>query len=113
MPRGSAPGERRGGRKKGTLNKRTQALMDAQATIIAAPIIGENGELIDMPADVTPLNFFLTLMKSPFASLDVRFDAAKAAAPYVHPKLNSVEHKGDGVGGNSINITFMPSDGAL
>jgi hypothetical protein len=37
MPRGAAPGERRGGRAKGTLNKRTtEALLKAAQTIDAA-----------------------------------------------------------------------------
>jgi hypothetical protein len=78
--RGSRPGERRGGRKTGTPNKRTAAL--AKAIVI--------------PAGKSPLEFMLAVMNLPppktknvFAQLawqNMRFEAAKAAAPYVHPR---------------------------
>src|ERR1700722_10774449 len=70
MPRGgSKPGERRGGRKKGTPNKRTLAINAAIATA------------------ETPLDFLLALMKNDKLSLSARMAAAKAAARYVHAPL--------------------------
>lgn len=96
MPRGSRPGERRGGRKKGTPDKRTKARYDA----IAA-------------AGVTPLQYLLQglgywheqirieLAKGADASeerLAAAFAAdkefARDAAPYCHSRLASVDHSG-------------------
>jgi hypothetical protein len=37
----------------------------------------------------------LQVMRDDTKADDVRLDAAKSAAPYVHPKLSSVVHKGD------------------
>lgn len=95
MPRGSKPGERRGGRKKGVPNKDKQAEIEA---------IKKTG--------MTPLEYLTSVYQSPLPpeiseaiaknKLDVetiqavsgwharRLDAAKAAAPYVHPKLVSM-----------------------
>jgi hypothetical protein len=38
----------------------------------------------------TPLDFLLRVMCQEDLSLEMRFEAAKAAAPFVHPKLQSV-----------------------
>lgn len=53
---------------------------------------------------VSPLEYMLDCMRAPMpADADVlsilrarelRFEAAKAAAPYMHPRLNAVEHSG-------------------
>lgn len=98
-------GKRQGaGRKKGIPNKRTQAL---QAAVEAS--------------GVTPLDFMLGIMRGEapegaqaaeqiaFASL--RFEAAKAAAPYVHPKLANIEHKGDG--GGPVIVRMLEGDDRL
>lgn len=83
---GNAGGDRPGaGRPKGAKNKKTRALQEA---------IESSGE--------TPLQFMLRVMrgeacppnadpkvKAVFAGL--QFEAAKAAAPYVHSRLSSVE----------------------
>ena len=60
--------------RKGIPNKRTQANADAVV----------NG--------VTPLKFMLDVMYDEKLERSVRLDAAKAAAPYVHPKLANVVH---------------------
>ena len=69
----------KGGRPKGSLNKRTLAVKQAI----------RNG--------VTPLEFLLDLMRDEAQELNVRIDAAKSAAPYVHQRLAqlAVEHKGE------------------
>lgn len=72
MPRGAAPGERRGGRAKGTPNRRTQEQVDA---------ILESGD--------TPLDYMIGVMRDESAAPAVRLDAAGKAAPFVHPKLSS------------------------
>lgn len=74
-------GARKGaGRKRGTANKRTRAIADRAAA-----------------EGVTPLDFMLALLRKPApkgANAEVqarydglRFEAAKAAAPYLHPRL--------------------------
>jgi len=44
---------------------------------------------------VTPLDFMLEAMRDEKNAFDVRFDAAKAAAPYVHAKLAAVDARLD------------------
>lgn len=78
---GSKPGERRGGRQKGTPNKKTAEAIKA---------IEESG--------VTPLQFLLDIMRGELQDPALRFEAAKAAAPYVHPRLASSELTGKGGG---------------
>lgn len=74
--RGSKPGERRGGRQKGTPNKATAA---REAAVKASGL--------------TPLEYMLKIMRNRKLPRDVRLDAARSAAPYVHPKRASVEHR--------------------
>ena len=72
MARGGArPGA---GRKRGSLTKKTTEIAQ-QATA----------------AGVTPLEFMLKVMRNPRRTPDQRMDAAKAAAPYIHPKLSAVQ----------------------
>ncbi|WP_343712853.1 hypothetical protein [Inquilinus sp.] len=40
---------------------------------------------------VTPLDFLLGIMRDDGNEMPMRVDAAKAAAPYVHARLSSVE----------------------
>ncbi len=75
--RGSKPGERRGGRQKGIPNR---------ATIARQERIAATG--------LTPLDFMLSILRDEAANPEDRFEAAKAAAPYVHPKLAAIEHSG-------------------
>lgn len=67
-----------GGSRKGRPNKATAARESA----IAA-------------SGLTPLEYMLGVMRDEQATRDVRLDAAAKAAPYVHPKLASIVHKGD------------------
>jgi len=66
-----------GGRQKGTKNKATKA----------------REEMIAMAGD-TPLEFLLAAMLNNEFPAATRIDAAKAAAPYVHPRLANVELAG-------------------
>jgi hypothetical protein len=63
------------GRPKGSRNKRTKALLEAAQS---------GGEL--------PLDYMLRVMRDPSAAEKRRDEMAKAAAPYVHAKLSSIEH---------------------
>lgn len=75
--RGSKPGERRGGRQRGTPNKRTAEV----AAAIAA-------------TGMTPLEYLTSVFQDSGADEARRIDAAKAAAPYVHPKRAPVDSDG-------------------
>lgn len=72
---GARPGA---GRKKGVPNKRTIKT-----------------EEIAKAAGITPLEYLLNVMKDDEETPDRRIDAAKAAAPYVHPKLSAVALSGN------------------
>jgi hypothetical protein len=77
-------GTRVGGRQKGVKNKTTLLKEQARTEIIEAA--SNEGE--------TPLEYMLRVMRTSDDSK--RKDAmAIAAAPFVHPKLAAVEHKGD------------------
>lgn len=65
------------GRKAGTPNKRTEE----QVAKIEA-------------SGLTPLDYMLSILRDDTMATESRFEAAKAAAPYVHAKLASVEHSG-------------------
>ncbi len=72
---GQRGGKREGaGRKPGSRNKKS-------AELIAA--VEQSGE--------TPLQFMLRVMRDPKKPWGDRMEMAKAAAPYVHAKLASVE----------------------
>ncbi|MEN6505004.1 MAG: hypothetical protein ABFD92_10720 [Planctomycetaceae bacterium] len=73
-----AVGRKTGGRRKGVPNKATTERQKA---------VAESG--------LTPLEYMLAEMRDENNPKDVRLDAAKSAAPYVHPKLAAVEFKGD------------------
>jgi hypothetical protein len=70
-------GAKTGGRQKGVRNK---------ATAAKAAAIAESG--------LTPLDYLLDVMRNSEDQFQ-RMYAAKAAAPYVHPRLASLEAKVD------------------
>lgn len=75
-----ARGVKTGGRTKGTRNK---------ATAKKAQEIAASG--------LTPLDYMLSVMRNPRTKAPRRDEMAKAAAPYVHPRLASLTNpKGDG-----------------
>jgi hypothetical protein len=73
MPRGSKPGERRGGRQRGTPNK-TTLLKNAMFCAAAAD------------PNRLPLDFMLALMRDLQVPLDTRINMAAAAAPLLHAR---------------------------
>jgi hypothetical protein len=44
---------------------------------------------------LSPLEYLLSVMRDPDADQARRIDAAKAAAPYAHPKLQPIDGEGD------------------
>ena len=91
--RGSAPGERRGGRRKGTPNKATAA---REAEVEASGL--------------TPLGFMLDILRDKEASMEDRKWAAQHAAVYVHPRLAQQQFKGPD-GGNIVVQIVRFTDG--
>lgn len=76
MARGGArPGA---GRPEGSANRKTREIADAA-----------------LAEGLTPLEYMLSLLRDEEQTPAVRFDAAKSAAPYVHPKLAAIEHSGE------------------
>jgi hypothetical protein len=55
---------------------------------------------------VTPLDFLLKVMRNPKEPMWLRCQCAKAAAPFVHPKLAQIDHS---IGGR----TFVVIKGGL
>lgn len=49
----------------------------------------------DAPPALTPLEYLLSVLRDPGRPEKERFEAAKAAAPYVHARLSSVDHSGE------------------
>jgi hypothetical protein len=67
-------GARQGaGRKAGAITKRTREVANKAV---------ETG--------LTPLEFMLSIMRDESADRNERLDMAKAAAPFIHPKLSSI-----------------------
>ena len=81
------------GRKKGSLNK---------AAAKREKEIAKSGK--------TPLQFLLDRMRENKAEMGERVDCAKAAAPYVHPKLASVELGGKNGGALIVEIVRYSAD---
>jgi hypothetical protein len=73
---GARPGA---GRKKGSVSR-----IDEEARRKAA----EGG--------IMPLDYLLGILRDETLLMDLRMDAAKAAAPYVHAKLSAIESTGGG-----------------
>jgi hypothetical protein len=71
---GGRPGA---GRKKGSANK---------STLAHKARLAESG--------LSPLDYMLSVLRSETETAERRMDAAKAAAPYVHPRLAAIEHGG-------------------
>lgn len=69
--------EKTGGRQKGTPNKKT---------------LIQVGEI--QASGLTPLQYMLEVMRDETEDRPRRLYAAQMAAPYVHAKLASIEHKG-------------------
>jgi hypothetical protein len=78
-----------GGRKAGVPNKRTAEIQRA---------VEESG--------ITPLEFMLDVMRNS-SDEDKRFEAAKAAAPYVHAKLSTIDATLSGANGGPMEAKLV------
>lgn len=87
---GKRPGA---GRPKGAVTRRSREVADKAAAV---------GE--------TPLEYMLQVMRNSGASDARRDEMAKAAAPYVHPKLASMQHSGPNGGPIEIDLTGLSDE---
>ena len=94
MPRGSKPGERRGGRQRGTPNKSTTLRNAAIAAAASNP-------------NVSPLEFLLSIMRDPHLPFELRIRVAQMAAPFVQPKPRSVRCIDQGASGELIDSASL------
>ena len=85
-----AKGVKTGGRTKGTPNKTTSAAAKRAAEIASSGL--------------TPLEYMLQILRDEKQDVAARMDAAHKAAPYVHPKLASVELGGKDGGPLQIQV---------
>ena len=89
---GSKPGERRGGRKRGSLNKATQARQAAMRKA-AESLSGAIPDAFEGDAH----ELLMALYKDPTQPTTVRLDAARAALPFEKPRLaTATEPSGNG-----------------
>jgi hypothetical protein len=90
-----AKGCKTGGRKRGTRNKKTLETIERV-----------------MASGTAPLDYLLAVMRDEKADPVARFEAAKAAAPYCHPKLAAIEHRGedDAPVNMTLNVAFTPEE---
>jgi hypothetical protein len=63
-------------------------------------------------AGITPLDYLLGVLRDESGQPAIRIDAAKAAAPYVHPRLANVELTGKD-GGPMALVTTSAKDADL
>lgn len=90
----SRGGKRDGaGRKRGSPNK---------ASIARQKQVAATG--------ITPLDYMLTVMRNPKAEKSRRDEMAKAAAPYVHPKLAAKTISGPNGGPIKVDLTKLSDD---
>ncbi len=93
MPRGSKPGERRGGIKKGTVHRKTA---EFRATVLE--------KLREMNCD--PIEGLAAIANDANTSIDCRAKILVELAQYVYPKLTRAEITGPSGGAIQSNSTI-------
>ena len=84
MPRGSKPGERRGGRRVGSKNRRTLELETAARRTVKDAESVSSGQM--------PKEFLLAVSQNEKLPLAIRVDAAKAVVGFYSPSLGNVRN---------------------
>ena len=57
--------------------------------------VNEEARAKALAEGISPLDYMLKQLRNENLDREVRMDAAKAAAPYVHARLAAIEHSGD------------------
>jgi hypothetical protein len=86
---GSRPGERRGGRKKGTPNRAT-VLRDKGIIALDLPESTAIVDALKHPGDGDAVDFLTRIYRDPEMPISVRIDCAKVVAPFHRPRLTQV-----------------------
>ena len=60
-------------------------------------------------AGISPLEYMLSVMRDPTADPERRDKMAAACAPYIHPKLASIQHYSDDNAAKNDNVTLHVS----
>lgn len=97
MSRGAKPGERRGGRTKGTPNKRTLATIGFVEAITQIDPLQFLADVVnDDVSRVKPKIITMdgVLVELPSFTFEHRMKAAVELAQYLHPKRKAIEHSG-------------------
>lgn len=72
--------------------------------------LNEEARIKALEEGITPLDYMLNLLRDEQNDRDTRFEAAKAAAPYVHAKLANVDARLSGKDGGAITFTWLPPE---
>ena len=97
MPRGSKPGERRGGRKVGSKNKLTIDALETLQKLNCNPLEMMARIALGIDDKGEPLTG---------ATLELRAKMAAELAPYIAPRLKQSEHTG--AEGGPIIVSWRP-----
>jgi len=95
VPRGSKPGERRGGRQRGTPNKSTALKNAAIAAAASDP-------------NLSPLDLLLNLMRQRDLPLEYRVTIAQQALPFAHAKPKALRPTKHAYGGCPTAVNRSP-----
>ena len=95
MPRGSKPGERRGGRQRGTPNKSTVLKNAAIAAAASDP-------------NLSPLDFLLKLMRQRDLPVEYRVSVAHQALPFAHAKPKALRPPKHAYGDSQTGVNGGP-----
>src|SRR5262245_273267 len=95
MPRGSKPGERRGGRQRGTPNKSTVLKNAATAAAANDP-------------NLSPLDLLLKLIRQRDLPVEYRVSVAQQALPFAHAKLKALRPPNQAYGDSQTGVNGGP-----
>ena len=96
-------GRKTGGRQKGSKNRKTKSL-EARVAALQATVSAKEAAQTAQNSNLMPLDYLLMVMRDDSHEMPLRIDAAKSAAPYVHPKLSSMVGPGGEVASQLIEI---------
>jgi predicted HTH transcriptional regulator len=98
MPPGAKPGQRFGGRQKGTPNKHKQSFREWLKAYCAEknadPFVYMADMIADMSTVVVGVDEKGQPIERPAVTKDQKLSAAKELAQYVEPRLKATEHSG-------------------
>lgn len=88
-----------------------QVALDAEATLEGLTAEEFSAQVAPSASPEDQFKYLLAQVKKTAGFRQMAQDAARDAAPYVHPKLASVEHSGPN--GGPIKLNILPEDAEL